>query len=178
MDLKEDKQKIYSIEAEYYREQMKETSQVSISKRLNNIINLLMITLLLIILFFTYKMLENNTVEVMTPTHLNKKYIEELAIDNASNHSVSENIVMGVSIVSPQVEVTSVGVSVSSKKIDVHKKSISINNMDDVMSEKAKIFFIKKKMNPVSNVEKKLVPKDILSVEYLNKMKNALKNMK
>lgn len=199
MDLKKDKQKIYSIEAEYYKEHMRENSQVSVSQRLNNIIKVLMVVLLMIVSFFVYKIVENNISGSKTPAHSNKSYVDELAsnksVDSTIEHSINvkvKKVVMGVSIVSPSVEQKSEVIPVATKMVEKElEKNKTSTDTEDIGREvllKKETLIIQKEITPVVNVEKepeivenieekKSMPTDILSVEYLKEMENALKGI-
>ena len=179
MDLKKDKQKIYSIEAEYYKEHMRETSQSSVSQKLNTIIQALMLVLLIIVSFFAYKMIKNNVSGSTFPTHSTKNYVEELAVNKTIQKPVEEKIkqvVMGVSVLSSEVEEKPTVVPVAIKVVESVQKEKTPAVV--TVEKEVKIIESEKVQNVVAVIEKKEKSiereTDILSEEYLREMENAL----
>jgi len=178
MDLKKDKQKIYSIEAEYYKEHMREKNQSSVSQKLNTIIQSLMIVLLIIVAFFAYKMIENNVSETTLPTNSNKNYVEELAVNKTIQKPVErkvKQVVMGVSVLSSEVEEKPTVVPAAIKVVEqVVKEKTPVVTVE----KEVKIIESTKKQNVVVVIEEKeksiKIETDILSEEYLREMENAL----
>jgi len=100
MDLSRDNQKIYSIEAEYYKEYMDEGDQKAISSRLNSVIKLLLALLLAILAYFAYKIIDGNLVidDVINKKNImstfsspdKEAYVEELADEKVE--TVEKNV--------------------------------------------------------------------------------------
>lgn len=87
MELSQDKQKVYTIDAEYYREYMSQTTQLTLSSTLNSVIKLLLITLFMILAYFAYKIVNENSINLVSKKRLmavekvsEKSYVEELSV--------------------------------------------------------------------------------------------------
>ena len=94
MDLSKDNQKIYSIEAEYYKEYMDEDGHEAMSSKLNSVIKILFVVLLAILAYFAYRIIDGNLVmnEVINKKNIMKtftsgdaeeRYVESLADSEA-----------------------------------------------------------------------------------------------
>jgi hypothetical protein len=191
MDLSKDKQKIYSIEAEYYKEYMDEGNEHAISSRLNSVIKVLFVILLAILAYFTYKIIDGNLVvddvinkkNIMntftSSTDTTERYVESLA-DEVEEKMVVEKVDVPVGI---KEEVANEKVIIAEiKKVNTPIVEAPVVSKIEVVEHIAPV--VREEIKSVTPstviVESKketapsLVKDDLLSDEYLKAMMSEL----
>ena len=188
MDLSRDNQKIYSIEAEYYKEYMDEENQQAISSRLNGVIKLLLALLLAILAYFTYKIIDGNLVidEVINKKNIistfttsdssKEVYVEELANGKEPIH-VAEKKELVIKEELPKVETPQDNIV---KKVIEEIKVVETPKVIEVPTV-SKIEVVERAQPvEVTKVEKKtpskvVISKDsLLSDDYLDAMMSEM----
>ena len=90
MELAQDNKKVYTIDAEYYREYMSQTTQSNFSSTLDSVIKLLLITLFMILAYFAYKIVNEYSINLAPKNRL--MAIEEFSSSVKSVEPISKNI--------------------------------------------------------------------------------------
>ena len=162
MDLQQDKQKIYSIEAEYYKTHIQEVRATEFTRRLNKIIKLLLGVLFLLILFFSYKTYDvygSKNIELVKQVDSTKRYLEELAsFPMLEEKRRDKEVVLGVSVLASDIKDESNFTSIDKKSsISVEeekRKEDSIKKSDEV--EQNKVFsrdYLKEVQEALEHIE-------------------------
>ncbi len=148
MELSQDKQKVYTIDAEYYREYMSQTTQSTLSSTLDSVIKLLLITLFMILAYFAYRVVNEHSINLVPKNRL-------MAVEKVSEK--------------PYVEELSLVKSVE----PISKK---INREEIVELVKQELKKNRQKVVDLAKSQKDIKTSEALTDEYLAKMISALKN--